>query len=158
MAPCASFIGTPGTPVTHQGMDPYTAALTVEADFEQSDYTYDAAGNVVEEISRERFHDASGVGALGDPTTNPKARVLYSMSYPDPLGRIVATANYGTNGGTAPGRPDTAPERSDSVLVSTTDYNARGETAATTDPNGIVTVQQFDDAGRLIKTIENFEP
>jgi YD repeat-containing protein len=138
----------------------YAAAQSVAADFifEQSDYTYDNAGAVIEEKKRERFHNAGGMGALGDPATEPKARVLYSMNYPDPLGRIIASANYGTNGGTVPGRPDTVPPRSDAVLVKTTEYNARGETAASTDPNGTTTVRQFDDAGRLIKTIENFEP
>jgi hypothetical protein len=138
--------------------DAYAAAQSVAADFifEQSDYTYDSAGNLVEEIKGERFHDASGMGPLGDPTHEPKARVLYSMSYADPLGRTIATANYGTNGGVAPGRPETVPERGDTVLVSTTDYNSRGEVAATADPNGIVNVREFDDAGRLLKTIENF--
>jgi len=41
----------------------------------------------------------------------------------DGIGRPTATANYGTNGdGTPPTRPDSPPESSDTVLVTTTLY------------------------------------
>ena len=37
---------------------------------------------------------------LEDLETTPKARVNYTASYPDALGRMIATADYG-NGGMA---------------------------------------------------------
>ena len=37
-------------------------------------------------------------------------------------------------------------------------YNARGEALCTVDPNGKVGIQEFDEAGRLIKTVENYQP
>ena len=127
--------------------------------FEQTDYTYDGAAVVIQEASHERFHNTSGVGPLLGPTGDaPNARVLYQMYFVDGLQRVIATANYGTNGGTPPERPETVPERSDTVLVSTTDYNARGEVAAVADPNATITFQVYDDAGRLIETIENYQP
>ena len=92
---------------------------------EQVEFSYDAGGNVVSTIARRRYHNApdNQTGPLEDPATTPKARVTYTASYPDALGRIIATADYGTNGGAALTRPDTVPARSDNVLVSATAYN-----------------------------------
>jgi YD repeat-containing protein len=59
------------------------------------------------------------------------------------------------NGAEAWTRPATIPDRSDLVLVNSTEYNARGEMSATTDPNGIVTGQEYDDSGRMMTKIEN---
>ena len=103
---------------------------------EQVEFTYDSTGNVVSTVVRRRYHNApdSQTGPLEDPSTTPKARVTYMASYPDALGRIIATADYGTNGGTALSRPDTVSARSDNVLVTTTGYNSRGEAETTTDP------------------------
>ena len=82
---------------------------------EQVEFTYDSAGNVVSTVVRRRYHNApdSQTGPLEDPATTPKARVSYVASYPDALGRVMATADYGTNGGTALSRPATVPARSD---------------------------------------------
>ena len=103
---------------------------------EQVEFSYDAGGNVVETIVRRRYHNApdNQTGPLEDPATTPTARVTYTASYPDALGRVIATADYGTNGGTALSRPATVPGRSDNVLVTTTAYNDRGEAETTTDP------------------------
>ncbi len=82
---------------------------------EQVEFSYDSAGNVVETVVRRRYHNApdSQTGPLEDPATTPTARVSYVASYPDALGRVIATADYGTNGGTALTRPATVPARSD---------------------------------------------
>jgi hypothetical protein len=140
----------------------YSEAQTVADDtiFEQTDSLYDKASNIIKEFRRERFHNTSGDGELGGPSGTPpppNARVLYLMSYPDALGRIVATANYGTNGGSEPARSETIPARSDSVLVTSFEFNERGELVRTIDPKETVTVREFDDAGRLVKTIENYQ-
>jgi YD repeat-containing protein len=124
----------------------------------QSEIAYDPAGNVIVQISRQRFHDESDaeLGELGDPQTQPKARVYYSHNYPDSVGRLIAIANLGTNGGIPPERAATVPMPSDTCLLSQTRHNARGEVRDSVDPNGTITRQTFDDAGRLVETIENF--
>jgi YD repeat-containing protein len=96
------------------------------------------------------------LGELGDPQTQPKARVYYSHNYPDSVGRLIAIANLGTNGGIPPERAATVPMPSDTCLLSQTRHNARGEVRDSVDPNGTITRQTFDDAGRLVETIENF--
>ena len=74
----------------------------------------------------------------------------------DPIGRQKAIADYGTGGGTAPTRPDSAPASSDTVLVATTEYNARAEAHKTVDPAGRDDRTVFDDAGRVTKTIQDY--
>ena len=63
--------------------------------------TYNQIGTVISSVSRQRYHDAavSQLGALGNPSTTPKARVTYSASWIDGVGRQFASADYGTNGG-----------------------------------------------------------
>jgi RHS repeat-associated protein len=123
---------------------------------EQSEFQYDKAGNSTSVSFRQRFDDATGTGALQNPTVEPKARVSYVANYPDALGRTIATANYGTNGGAAWRRPAVVPSGSDTVLVTLFRYNDAGEQNESMDPAGTVTRQDFDQAGRLITTIENY--
>lgn len=132
--------------------------VTNDTVMEQLELAYDAASNVLQQTTRERFHDATGTGALTTPGgSQPKARVSYAANYPDALGRTVNVANYGTNGGNALTRPTTCPARSATVLVSTISYNDRGEAWQTTDPKGTVKRAVFDDAARLTQTIENYQ-
>jgi len=129
---------------------------------QQTEISYDAASNIIEQLVRERFHDAptSGAGSTGLLTNpsgaNPKARVSYAVAYPDPLGRTVAAANYGTNGGSTLTRPAVIPVSSATVLVTSTDYNNRGEVDLVTDPAGTVTQSIFDHAGRLVTKVEDY--
>ena len=123
---------------------------------EQGDFHYDNAGNSIWSASRQRFDNTTGNGALQNPTTAPKARVSYVANYPDALGRTVAVANYGTYGGAAWSRSATIPARSDDVLVSSSVFNAAGEQTESVDPMGTVMKSGFDQAGRQIKTIENY--
>ena len=107
--------------------------------------------------TRQRFPDATGTGELTTPGgSQPKARVSYAAVWYDEVGRPVASADYGTNGGAAFTRPDSAPSSSDTVLVSTTEYNSSGEAYKTIDPAGREDRQEFDDAGRTVKTIQNY--
>ena len=55
-----------------------------------------------------------------------------------------------------PGRLDTIPTASDTLLVNLTAYNDRGETSQTTDPQGTVKQSTFDDAGRITQLLENY--
>ena len=96
---------------------------------------YDDASNVIETITMMRYHDApaSQTGELEDPSTTPKARETYMASYPDTIGRPVASANYGTNGGSSLSRSSTIPTRSDSILATSFTYDSAGNRNEITD-------------------------
>ncbi len=144
------------------GLPTYDEAGNLGADTvtEQSKFYYDDAGNQIKTRHRERNHDATGTGNLKGQVDDgqPAARTLYSCSWPDGVGRTVAVANYGTNGGDKVDRPALIPASTPLCLVSQTVYNARGEAAASVDPAGKVDKQEYDDAGRLTKTVENYQP
>ncbi len=124
---------------------------------QQIENTFDAASNLIEQITRDRFDNATGYGGLSSPGgAQPQARVSYVCLWPDALGREHNVADYGTNGGSTLTRPTTAPARSATVLVTTLNYNSRGEAYQRTDPAGTVTQLTFDDAGRLTAKVENY--
>jgi RHS repeat-associated protein len=123
----------------------------------QVETAYDNASNVIQTTTRDRFHNATGLGDLTSPTgAQPQARVSYLAHYPDAIGRGQAVANYGTNGAASFTRSATIPARMDTVLITSTAYNSRGEPYQTTDPFGTVTQQAFDDANRRIQLLENY--
>lgn len=154
------------TTIQYQGYDldetSYADALTVTNDviLEQSEIVYDNASNVIQSTTRQRYHNAPDpqTGALQNPNTTPKARVTYGATWQDGVGRTVASANYGTNGGTALSRPSTIPAASDSVLVTLATFDSAGNTFDTTDPAGMVTRFGYDDVGRKILQIDNYQP
>jgi len=74
----------------------------------------------------------------------------------DGASRQKATADYGTNGGASFSRPTTVPTRSDTVLVSSVEFNDDSEAYKSLDPKATETRQEFDDAGRRTKLIENY--
>jgi RHS repeat-associated protein len=124
---------------------------------EQTETTYDADGNAILVTSRQRFHDETATGALGNPTTTPKARVSYAAAYYDAANRLTAAVNVGTNGGTAWTRPATAPAASDTVLTTSYAYSAAGWQDTATDPRGLVTKTFYDNLGRVTKTVEAYD-
>jgi RHS repeat-associated protein len=130
--------------------------VTGDAVLEQVEPTYDSDGNVILTTTRQRFHDDAATGALGDPNTSPKARVSYTASYYDKANRPSATAQVGTNGGSAYTRPSSVPSRSDTVLVVESAYNSAGWVETTTDPRGLVGKTFYDNLGRTTKTVENY--
>ena len=99
-----------------------------------------------------RKHTAGGTGEL----STSSARVTYTASWYDDANRQTATADYGTNGGSAFSRPASAPARSDTVLVTSTEYNTAGMAYKVTDPAGKESRSEFDDAGRTTKQIDNY--
>jgi len=127
--------------------------------FEQSLFTYDDAGDRLLTEHRRRHHDTDETitGPIGGPqsTTAPRGRISYLAQWSDPLGRLIASADYGTNGGSSFTRPDLIPSRSDTVLVTTQDYDDTGLISETVDPAGMVTAIEYDNRGRRITTIEN---
>jgi RHS repeat-associated protein len=139
----------------------YADALTVTNDviLEQAETAYDAANNVIQTTARQRYHNAPDMqkGVLQNPSTTPKARVTYLASWHDEVGRTVANANYGTNGGTALSRPNTIPVSSDSVLIARITFDSAGNLLDTTDPAGMVTRFGYDAVGRTILKIDNYK-
>ncbi len=138
----------------------YSDIFTVTGDviLEQMETVFDDAGNAIQGTRRQRYHNApaSQTGALGSPSLTPNARVTYTASYPDPLGRPQANADYGTNGGAAFTRSSTIPARSDTVLVTSQTYDDAGNLLETIDPAGMVTRFGYDAAGSRTQVIENY--
>jgi RHS repeat-associated protein len=140
------------------GDSAYADASTVTGDavLEQAEVTYDADGNVLQATTRQRFHDETGTGDLGTPSTGVKARVSYAAGYYDRAGWPTALVDVGTNGGSAYTRPSSVPSRSDSALVTDYGYNAAGLLESTTDPKGLVSKSFYDLAGRVTKKVEDY--
>ncbi|MFO0847175.1 MAG: RHS repeat-associated core domain-containing protein [Gemmataceae bacterium] len=136
----------------------WSDALTVTGDtvLSQAEFIYDANGNVLLTTTRDRFHDATGTGALGTPSTGVAARVSYSAAYYDLVDRPTAAVDVGTNGGSAYTRPASVPGRTDSALVSSVVYDAAGRVWKTTDPRGIENRTEYDAEGRSTRDIENY--
>ena len=137
----------------------YADASSVSDDtiVEQVETTYNDAGNVLQTTTRQRFHNATGTGELTTPSgSQPKARVTYQAIYHDQIGRQIAVANYGTYGGATFDRASIVPNRTDTILVTSTEYNDAGQAYKTIDPAGREDRQLFDDAGRMVKTIQNY--
>jgi RHS repeat-associated protein len=137
----------------------WSAASSVSGDnvLQQVETTYDADGNAILTTTRQRFHNETATGALGNPTTSPKARVSYTASYFDAANRPTATVNVGTNGGTAYTRPSSVPTPSDTVLVTSTAYTPAGFVDSTTDPRGLVTKDFYDNLGRMTKEVAAYD-
>ncbi|MBL8812383.1 MAG: glycosyltransferase, partial [Planctomycetaceae bacterium] len=134
-------------------------SVTDDVILEQTETAYDAASNVLQSTVRQRYHNAPDTqfGSLGNPSTNPKARVTYQAQWADALGRMIASADYGTNGGSVLSRPATIPARSDTVLVTTTVYDPTGFVESTTDPASVVSRFSYDDRGREMERIGNYQ-
>ncbi|MCI0463316.1 MAG: hypothetical protein L0Z62_40735, partial [Gemmataceae bacterium] len=98
--------------------------VTGDAVLAQTEYTYDAAGNVTLTTTRQRFHDEADTGALGTPSSGVNARVSYVASYYDKANRLTDTVDVGTYGGSAYTRPSTPDSRSDTALVTSYAYQA----------------------------------
>jgi len=122
----------------------------------QTENQYDANGNIQLTITKDRFHDETSTGELGNASTTPKARVSYVAQYYDAADRLTATVNVGTNGGSSYTRPSSVPSRSDTVLVSSQSYNDAGWVEAVTDPRGLVTKTFYDGLHRVSETIEAY--
>ena len=138
----------------------YADALSISGNtvVEQTEMDFDLAGNLLLTTHRRRFHNATGTGELTSPSgSQPKARVTYAAQYPDALGREQARVDVGTNGNSSYSRPSTIPTRGDDVLVTSTGFNSDGEGSSTIDAAGKEDREEFDDAGRRTRRIENYK-
>jgi len=166
----ASYDGLGRTTVTYltdgQGDSTWADAGTIGNQnnvLEQTEFTYDANGNIVLTVNKQRLNDETAAGPLSGPTTSPKARVTYSTAYYDALDRTRATAEYGTNNGQAVAAPalptttDTLPTPSGTVLVTANAYDpASGYLTSVTDPKALVTQMGYDNLGRVTSRIEAY--
>jgi RHS repeat-associated protein len=125
---------------------------------QQTETTYNAEGSPTLTVTRQRNHDEAATGSLGNPTTSPKTRVSYVASYYDNAGRLAATADFGTGGGSAPTAQQlaTVPFRTDTVLVTSYTYNPAGQVDTVTDPRNLVTKTLYDNEGRTSQTIQAY--
>jgi RHS repeat-associated protein len=127
--------------------------VTGDVVLEQTNYYY---GETIAQpdttVVRQRDHDATGTGDLAI-SGGPASRAYYSATYYDDDGRDIADVNVGTNGGTAWTAPTTIPTRSDTVLVTSTEYDDEVNQTIVTDPRGVKTLTQFDADGRTTDTI-----
>jgi RHS repeat-associated protein/uncharacterized delta-60 repeat protein len=169
--PTTSFITDAGSDSGFTDADDVTSDIVLE----QTGYTYDKNDNVILTTFKQRFHDATHDGALGDPSSTgstDKARVSYQTAYYDAANRLTASADYGTNGGTLDGagsggdldtdnnavadRPTSVPSASDSVLVTSYTFNNQGLVEYVTNPRGIQSKTEYDLLDRPVKTIAGY--
>jgi RHS repeat-associated protein len=124
----------------------------------QQESIYDANGNVIHSIARERFHDAdpTATGPLGTASSGIRARVNNSTAYFDAADRVFASVDLGTNGGVTYTRPALVPAATDTALVSLYEYDEAGRLSNLIDPRGIVAKTLYDDLGRRTTTIANY--
>lgn len=135
------------------GSDP--SSVTSAVVMEQQEFAWDAGSNLLGTITRLRFDTATGNGELQKPGTAPEARASYMASYPDALGRVISTADYGAAASASWTRPATVPTRSDTVLVNSTTYDGAGNATEFLDPDSVKTTRAYDDSDRLVTVVEN---
>ena len=128
--------------------------------YDQTEYVYDKFGNVAATIFKQRFHDETSTGALGDATSGVLARVSYTANFYDAANRLTDMVNYGTNGGVTMDFvgdfPEEVPARSKTVVVNSRVYDDAGRLWKTTDPRDLETRNTYDALGRTIKTVQNY--
>ncbi len=112
---------------------------------EESESTFDKANNQLFTTTK-----------ILDTDTTTSYRSSYIAYWYDGIGRRISEASYGATGTTFD-RPSVTPTRSDTVLVSTTDYNDAGTAYRFIDPTGVELREEYDDANRKIKRIDNYQ-
>ena len=136
-----------------------------DAVLEQTNVEYDRNSNVVLVTTKQRFHNATGTGALQGPTAAPQARITYVGNWYDDANRLRKTVDFGTYGGKAPERDAegrvleksrVAADGFDQYLVTEFTHNVAGQIEIITDPRGVSTKREYDVAGRLAKEIEAY--
>lgn len=127
------------------------------------------AGRPYLRTSYQRNHDANA--ATGDLlSTQPSiAQRTYSATWYDQAGRATHSAYYGHNGhaaltdydpgggGTTYGDGPPAPDSSDNVIVSQTNYDDAARVDTVTANDGVVSKFFYNDAGQRTHVVENYD-
>jgi RHS repeat-associated protein len=113
---------------------------------ERVETSFDPAGNPIKQLTTTNANTSEQI---------TWSRLSGIAGWFDPLGRQVATADFGINLSPAIDAPD-VPMPSDLVLVTTTSINERGEPQIIIDPSGRTLWRAFDDAGQMTWQIENY--
>src|SRR5579862_8574596 len=102
--------------------------------------------NVILTADKERLpaDSNSSFGNLCSPTSGIEARVSYVAYYYDAANRLTDSVDVGTDGGSSYSRPGSPASRSDTALVTHTDYDSAGNVYEVTDPRGIITQYSYD--------------
>ncbi len=136
----------------------------------QTTYESSDSDDVIMTAAISRFHDDYGgretTGALdtnADADTlkytasNVEGRIQITASWYDRFGRLTETVRYGTCGGSDFNRDGlSVPSRSDTALLTEISYRDDGARDVTTDPRGLKTGAEYDDAGRQTAVISNY--
>jgi YD repeat-containing protein len=143
------------------------ATATGFLEVSRSDTQFDTNDRAIATRQFERLHNA-GPSELTLSAAN--AIITYTETWYDDAGRVIASANYGTNNesgvfenGTQPAVWNTPPPvRGDpptsstaTMLVTRYEYDAAGRQSGVTQPDGSVTRTEYDGLGRVLLTIEN---
>jgi YD repeat-containing protein len=77
------------------GGSSWAAASSVSSDvvLQQVQTSFDASSNPILVTTKQRFHDETATGALGDPNTTPRARVSYAGAWYDLANRVTDSAD-----------------------------------------------------------------
>jgi RHS repeat-associated protein len=134
------------------------STLTGNAVLEQTLFAYDGASNRIMTTTKQRFHDETATGALGNATSSPKARVSFDIFYYDALNRETFRFAIGTNGGSAYTRPTTPPVMSDTILMWRTAYSfTTNYLNYNIDARNTAVTYSFDDLGEKTTTREAYD-
>ena len=143
----------------------YTDALNVYGDavLEQYESSFDIDGRLQLESNYQRVHDTADTGILD----NTNAIIEYTGYYYDSTGRIRIIADFGTNtngyntGSVAPvidqNNPPVPGDPNNPNRVMGITYNEAGRVTMVTDPEGINSKTFYDDLGRSIIEVENYQ-
>ncbi len=132
--------------------DSQTHVLISDTVLEQLETEFNDTGHVLRVTRYQR--NPTLIGPTGS-LNRIQARVVDLAFWYDGTGRLLASAHFGSHEEQAKERPAVVPERSDTVLISSNQYNDAGQVAAQTDPQGIKTQFVYDHAGRVTEVIEN---
>ncbi|MBN8625787.1 MAG: RHS repeat-associated core domain-containing protein, partial [Planctomycetes bacterium] len=126
-----------------------TSVTNSDRVFDQTQNTFDPAGNLTLVAVYSRFPGSSAVNKL----TTGDSRRFRSANWYDGIGRATAGVLYGTADTVRPPGP---PISTDAAPVTLRRYNAAGRAYETVDPLLRVTRTEFDALGRITATISNF--
>ncbi|MEM6885114.1 MAG: RHS repeat-associated core domain-containing protein [Verrucomicrobiota bacterium] len=120
-----------------------------------------AVAIIVESIENEYDTASHLIGTItsrlntGSSTSGPTYRLSYTQHWLDALNRQISLADLGALSA-APTRPATPPASTDDVLVTTTNYNDRGENSSTVDPSGTENQMSYDNRGRMVENVDHY--